>query len=189
MKSLVFLYVVLLAAGCSSISHPKIVRSPSSDPQKIIFFLLDGTNESIFSEMLEDGSLPYLKKLRDGTLIESHKGIYTKSTSVWPSTTGPAYAPFLMGLFPQKSGLVGIRQYMREDGVFRSYPGSDIQKINDDLSKDYATIYEVLGDDESYNQQGFVTRRGWKKNGEAKSPKVQNMTALSGLHKITRQMI
>lgn len=171
--------LALFCFGCASVSN---TRSPSSKPQKIIFFLLDGTNESIFSEMLEAGELPYLKKLRDGTLIESHKGIYSRSTSVWPSTTGPAYAPFLMGVYPQKSGLVGIRQYLRDDGIFRSYPGSDIQKINDDLSKDYATIYEVLGDKESFNQQGFVTRRGWKKNGEAMSPKVQNMTALSGLH-------
>lgn len=174
--------LALFCLGCANISKTNTSRTPSSKPQKIIFFLLDGTNESIFSEMLEAGDLPYLKKLRDGTLIESHKGIYSRSTSVWPSTTGPAYAPFLMGVYPQKSGLVGIRQYLREDGIFRSYPGSDIQKINDDLSKDYATIYEVLGDKESYNQQGFVTRRGWKKNGEAMSPKVQNMTALSGLH-------
>jgi|GEM_PF-2147894 len=181
--SLKLLFCVLLAIT-QACSTPPAVRTPAGDPkeQKIIFFLLDGTNERIFHEMLEAGELPYLKKLQEGTLIEGHKGFYTKATSVWPSTTGPTYAPFLMGIYPFKSGLSGIRQYLRDQGVFRSYPGSDIHHINNDLTKDFATIYEVLGVDETYNQQGFVTRRGWKENGQAISPKHQNQTAISGLH-------
>lgn len=170
----------LLLQSCSS-PTTKIKRTPSSGDQKIIFFLLDGTNEKIFSEMMDKGELPHFQKLKDGTLIPSHKGLYSPATSVWPSTTGPGYAPFLMGVYPNKSGLSGIRQFLREQGIFRSYPGSDIQKINDDLAKDYATIYELFEDDETYNQQGFITRRGWKKNGEALTPKIQNLTSFTGL--------
>ena len=75
-KHLFFITIIaLFCYGCANVSNTKTSRAPSSKPQKIIFFLLDGTNESIFSEMLEAGELPYLKKLRDGTLFESHKGI------------------------------------------------------------------------------------------------------------------
>ena len=35
-------------------------------------------------------------------------------TSVFPSVTGPAYVPFLMGRFPGPIGLPGLRWYDRE---------------------------------------------------------------------------
>lgn len=151
------------------------------DQNKVVFLLLDGTNEAIFSDMLKKGELKYFKKYLEPEEDGKVRGIYTPATSVWPSTTGPAYAPFIMGIFPNKSKLSGIRQYFRDTNEFRSYPGSDLSKINDDLNKDYGTIYEFLGEKESYNGQGFVRRRGWKEDGRAMSPSVQNVTSFTGL--------
>jgi len=135
--------------------------------------------------MLKNGELKYFKKYMEPETEGEDKGkvrgIYTPATSVWPSTTGPAYAPFVMGVFPNKSRLSGIRQYFRDTNEFRSYPGSDLSKINDDLNKDYGTIYEFLKEKESYNGQGFVRRRGWKEDGRALAPKVQSVTSFTGL--------
>lgn len=161
-------------------------RKPASEEEavsenKVVFLLLDGTNEEIFSSMLESGELKFLSSYLKPNAEGDIQAIYSKATTVWPSTTGPAYAPFVSGVFPNKSHLSGIRQYFRKSNEFRSYPGSDLSKINDDLNKDYATIYEFLGEKESYNGQGFVNRRGWKEDGKALFPKVQSVTSLTGI--------
>ena len=55
-----------------------------------------------FGGSLALGSLPALAQLRD----EGGGKLHTV-TSCFPSVTGPAYAPFLMGRFPGPIGLPG----------------------------------------------------------------------------------
>lgn len=186
LKNLFFKIGLILFACFLFYQANETLRKPASEEgsdseNKVIFLLIDGTNEEIFSSMLESGELKFLSSYLKPDAQGNRQAIYSKATSVWPSTTGPAYAPFVSGVFPNKSHLSGIRQYFRKSNEFRSYPGSDLSKINDDLNKDYGTIYEFLGEKESYNGQGFVNRRGWKEDGKALFPKVQSVTSLTGI--------
>ena len=70
--------------------------------EKGFFLLLDGARFDILDELLGSNSLPNLS-----SIIKS--GSYTKPVSVFPSTTGPAYIPFLMGQYPGNVNLPGIR--------------------------------------------------------------------------------
>ena len=70
--------------------------------KKVIFLLLDGARFDILDELLGSNSLPNLS-----SIIKS--GSYSKAVSVFPSTTGPAYIPFLMGQYPGSVNLPGIR--------------------------------------------------------------------------------
>lgn len=142
--------------------------------------ILDGTNEAVFRSMLEAGELPHLGRLLAPDSAGVRHGVYTAATSVWPSTTGPAYAPFLMGLFPGKSHLSGIRQYVREDKSFRAYIGPDTKTISEELTKEFPIIYEVLGREETFSQAGFVTRRGWRDDGRVIRPLHENYFSLPG---------
>jgi hypothetical protein len=70
-------------------------------------------------------------------------------TSVFPTVTGPAYAPFLMGRFPGPAGLPGIRWYDRErtrarwPSWSRSYVGIDLAAVNGDIPGDAPTLFEL----------------------------------------------
>ena len=55
---------------------------------RFIFILIDGAPYQIFKELVEDGTLPHIKK----NVID--KGALKKAVSVFPSTTGPAFIPF-----------------------------------------------------------------------------------------------
>ena len=71
-------------------------------------------------------------------------------TSVFPSVTGPAYAPFLTGHFPGAIGLPGLRWYDRARNTCRwpdharSYVGWQMAAINTDLDPDARTIFELV---------------------------------------------
>lgn len=70
-------------------------------------------------------------------------------SSVFPSVTGPAYAPFVMGMHPGSVGLPGLRWYDRArltagwPGYARSYAGIDLRHMNGDLSPESRTIFEL----------------------------------------------
>jgi hypothetical protein len=70
-------------------------------------------------------------------------------TSCFPSVTGPAYAPFLMGRFPGPIGLPGLRWFDRSrvDCTFpdysRSYVGYQMGAVNRDIAADAPTIFEL----------------------------------------------
>jgi hypothetical protein len=91
---------------------------------------------------MDDGSLPALARLRQ------EGGLHTV-TSVFPSVTGPAYAPFLMGRFPGPIGLPGLRWYDRTRGrsTFpdhtRSYVGAEMRHIDADLDVSAPTLFEL----------------------------------------------
>ncbi|MEO7218444.1 MAG: alkaline phosphatase family protein, partial [Gemmatimonadaceae bacterium] len=86
--------------------------------------------------------LPALSRMRD-------EGGMRTITTVFPSVTGPAYAPFLMGMHPGSVGLPGLRWYDRAHAACgwpshaRSYTGPQGLRLDSDLAKDATTIFEL----------------------------------------------
>ncbi len=111
-----------------------------------IFLLADGARADVFAELLERGDLPNISRY----MIE--RGTYRNAVSVFPSTTGPAYTPFLLGRFPGRCNLPGIRWFDRNIYSkklfslfrFRSYIGLEAPLMKYDISKEYPTIFEIL---------------------------------------------
>ncbi|HXG30689.1 MAG TPA: alkaline phosphatase family protein [Thermodesulfobacteriota bacterium] len=111
-----------------------------------IFIMADGARADVFQHLLQRGDLPNISKY----IVE--KGSYKNAVSVFPSTTGPAYAPFLMGKFPGRCNLPGIRWFDREvyaKRTFslyrsRSYVGIEGFLMNWDISKDMPTLFEIF---------------------------------------------
>jgi hypothetical protein len=70
-------------------------------------------------------------------------------TTVFPSVTGPAYTPFLMGKHPGSVGLPGLRWYDRTHAVgswpsyARSYVGFEMQYVDSDLDRESTTMFEL----------------------------------------------
>ena len=70
-------------------------------------------------------------------------------TSVFPSVTGPAYTPFLMGRYPGPVGLPGLRWYDRArtrctfPDYARSYCGHETRHLDGDLDADAPTMFEL----------------------------------------------
>lgn len=91
---------------------------------------------------MSDGRFGALTALRD------EGGLHT-ITSCFPSVTGPAYAPFLLGRFPGDVGLPGLRWFDRSRkvarllGHSRSYVGVEMGFVDTDLDPSAPTIFEL----------------------------------------------
>lgn len=113
--------------------------------QRAIMILADGARADLFQELLAKGELPHIERqiVKEGTCAT---GI-----SVFPSTTGPAYFPFLTGCFPGTLNVPGIRWFDKEAYAnpakkmvkFRSYVGIETFLINRDIEK-RPTLFELL---------------------------------------------
>ena len=108
----------------------------------VVILVADGARPDTLAAAMDQGELPALARLRcDG-------GLYTV-TSVFPSVTGPAYAPFLMGRYPGPVGLPGIRWYDRAHararwpGFSRSYVGVGMLDLDGDLDRTAPTLFEL----------------------------------------------
>ena len=108
----------------------------------VIILVADGARPDTFASALDGDALPALARLR------AEGGLHTVST-VFPSVTGPAYAPFVMGRFPGPIGLPGLRWYdrARTSRTFpdrtRSYVGAEMRHVDGDLDPDAPTIFEL----------------------------------------------
>src|SRR5262249_40116730 len=71
-----------------------------------VSLLADGARPDTIAAALDSGALPALARLR------AQGGLHTVTTC-FPSVTGPAYAPFLLGRFPGPIGLPGLRWFDR----------------------------------------------------------------------------
>lgn len=109
------------------------------DRMPVIVLVADGARPDAFAG--EMNGLPALRRLRE-------EGSCHEVTSVFPSVTGPAYTPFLMGRFPGPIGLPGLRWYDRArtacgwPDYARSYVGYEMGRINGDLDPGAPTIFE-----------------------------------------------
>ena len=116
---------------------------PHSDPTplSVIVILADGARADSFAAHLDAKTLPSLARLRE------EGGLHAVST-VFPSVTGPAYVPFLMGRFPGAVGLPGLRWFDRERTrcafpYCRSYLGPEMRHIDGDLDPAAPTMFEL----------------------------------------------
>lgn len=109
----------------------------------VVVIVADGARPDSLSDAIESGSVPALKRMRD------EGGFYTV-TSAFPSVTGPAYTPFVMGRYPGPVGLPGLRWYdrtrttIRKPGNSRSYVGPEMRFVDKDLDPSAPTIFELV---------------------------------------------
>ena len=119
-----------------SFAHDASTRVP------VVVLVADGARPDALEESALTG-LPALRRLReDGALY--------RVTSVFPSVTGPAYTPFLMGRFPGPIGIPGLRWFDRSrtaakwPDYARSYVGHQMRRFDEDLDPDAPTIFELV---------------------------------------------
>ena len=109
----------------------------------VIVLLADGVRPDTLGGAIDAGALPALARLRA-------EGGRHEITSTFPSVTGPAYAPFLVGRYPGPVGLPGIRWYDRSrttcrfPDYARSYVGYQLAYVNSDLDAASPTIFELV---------------------------------------------
>ncbi len=104
--------------------------------------IADGVRPDALAHSIDGGHLPALAALRE-------EGQLSTITTAFPSVTGPAYAPFLMGRYPGSIGLPGLRWYDRSrriarlSGHARSYVGSEMRFVDRDIDRASPTIFEL----------------------------------------------
>lgn len=109
----------------------------------VIVLLADGVRFDTLASALDTNEFPALKALQAG-------GGLHPVTSTFPSVTGPAYVPFLMGRFPGPIGLPGLRWFDRArttcafPDYSRSYVGYQMGAVNRDIARDAPTIFELV---------------------------------------------
>ena len=107
--------------------------------RRVVFLLIDGARHDVLHDLLARGELPHLAR----RVIEP--GGLTVATTVFPSTTGVAYIPFLFGRYPGPANVPGIRWLDRAGAgcgggplaqwrAARSYCGLQASWINRDIS-------------------------------------------------------
>ncbi len=115
--------------------------------KRFVFILIDGAPYAVFRGLLENGELPNIKK----HVVDC--GSLNKAVSVFPSTTGPAFIPFFMGLYPGTANIPGIRWLSKSKFHFPhrfkrpgicSYMGLDGLRFEADLPVDYPTLFNFF---------------------------------------------
>jgi len=114
---------------------------------RVVFILVDGARHDVLRELVDRGDMPNLAR----HVIE--RGGLTVGTSVFPSTTGVAYVPFLYGCYPGTAGIPGIRwldrgpqaagDWRAQWRAARSYCGPQAGWINRDLQAG-RSIFELV---------------------------------------------
>ena len=126
-----------------------------SAPRSIIIVVADGARADAFDNGIARGVLPALARLR-------LEGGQHRITTVFPSVTGPAYAPFLMGRYPGPIGLPGLRWYDRAHvrctlpPYCRSYMGTQMRCMDRDLDAGTPTLFELVPS--AFNAMSMIGR-------------------------------
>lgn len=108
----------------------------------VVILVADGARPEALTAAMDAGQLPALAELR-------REGSASTVTSVFPSVTGPAYVPFLLGIHPGEAGVPGIRWWDRggarvyAHGNARSYVGFEALRQDGDLSSAHRTLFEL----------------------------------------------
>lgn len=119
-----------------------IARSPPDELVPVVVLVADGLRPDTLDRAIQAGAVPALARMRE-------EGGLSTVTSVFPSVTGPAYTPFLMGRFPGPVGLPGLRWYDRTRKLARmpfhsrSYVGAEMRHVDSDLDPSAPTIFEL----------------------------------------------
>src|SRR5256885_4549143 len=135
----------LLSAPAFLIGKVKLratAQSPPGNGAQVVVIIADGVRPDVLAATIDRGQLPALAALRN------EGSLYT-ITSAFPSVTGPAYAPFLMGRYPGSVGLPGLRWFDRTrriarlSGHSRSYVGAEMRFVDRDIDPASPTIFEL----------------------------------------------
>ncbi|MEO7180959.1 MAG: alkaline phosphatase family protein [Gemmatimonadaceae bacterium] len=136
----------------------------------VIVLVADGARSDAFDGPLD--AFPALARLRA-------EGDLHRIASVFPSVTGPAYTPFLLGRFPGPIGIPGLRWYDRARSACgwpdyaRSYVGHQMRLFDADLHPGAPTVFELVPN--SIGALSVVTR------GLPRSARVGALTVRSAL--------
>lgn len=110
----------------------------------VIILIADGLTPRALDDAIHAGDVPELAALGDA-------GGRHLLTTVFPSVTGVAYIPMLTGMHPAEAGIPGLRWYDRAHrlpailGHSRSYVGTQIRRMNDDLDAGVPVAFELAG--------------------------------------------
>ena len=74
---------------------------------RLVFIMIDGASHDVLRDLIAAGDLPAL-----AALAEAGGGV-KQAVTCFPSTTGPAYIPYFMGLFPGTANVPGYRWLSR----------------------------------------------------------------------------
>ncbi len=116
---------------------------------RAVLVLIDGARVDVLRDLLDRGDLPNLARW----VIEP--GGLTTGTTVFPSTTGVAYIPFLFGRYPGSVGIPGIRWLDRRGAArgtgwreqwraARSYCGAQGGLLNIDVTSAAASLFDLI---------------------------------------------
>ncbi len=117
--------------------------------RRATIFVLDGASPEVFAYLVDRGDLPNVSR----HLLEP--GGQPSATTVFPSTTGVAYLPFLTGCYPGTCNVPGIRwldraryegHWWRDRAHLRSYCGPQASLLNSDLSDTIPTLFDLEPD-------------------------------------------
>ena len=153
----------------------------------VIIIIADGVRPDTLGTALESAegrrpSAPAISRLRDD-------GGFFTITSCFPSVTGPAYAPFLMGRYPGSVGLPGLRWFDRSRATCsfptfsRSYVGHQMRRVDADIDPDAPTVFELS---ERSVAALSVISRGLAPSGRVATFGVQSLRALRSAARVAR---
>ena len=117
--------------------------------RRATLMLLDGARADVFEHLVERGDLPNISR----HLLET--GGTSPATTVFPSTTGVAYLPFLTGCYPGSCNVPGIRwldpggyagDWLRDREHLRSYCGPQGGLLNSDIPAGMPTLFDLVPD-------------------------------------------
>jgi hypothetical protein len=118
------------------------------DPRATLI-ILDGARPDVFADLAGRGDLPNIGR----HLLET--GGITAATTVFPSTTGVAYLPFLTGCYPGTCDVPGIRwldplryggRWWRDRDHVRSYCGPQGPRLGTDLPAGVPSLFDIEED-------------------------------------------
>ncbi len=108
--------------------------------------LADGARPDVLGDLAQRGELPAIAEhlIADGT--------FRHANSSFPSTTGPAYLPYLTGCYPGTCNLPGIRWFDKDTYAtkpfskdrMRSYVGAESFYMNGDLDSRIPTLFDLI---------------------------------------------
>lgn len=114
--------------------------------KRSLMILADGSRPDVFKDELDKGNLPHISK----HLLE--KGCFKTIVTAFPSTTGPAYLPYLSGYHPGTFDIPGIRWFHKDMYAkkgwgfksFRSYVGLETLLLRKDLKPGLQTAFDIF---------------------------------------------
>lgn len=134
--------------------------------------LADGARPDVLQDEMQQGNLPHMSR------VFAETGTCTTMTTVFPSTTGPAYLPYITGCYPGTCNIPGIRWFDKSQYAktgwgfksFRSYVGLESFLFDRDLDLNVTTLWEIFQQPRSV--LNMITRGLSKKNDVTNHSKV-----------------